>query len=1114
MDPGSRGLPAMRPPAAAEFAAALRAYVTTLTANFASLTSAQPEDQLKAPVGDLLVAAGKAAGRSVLSRTESRVDGVAGRPDLGVDADALPVGNLELKAPGNGARPDAFADKRSREQWERFKALPNLLYTDGREWALYRSGVLINAAVTLPFDPTRASAADVTESDSGQLLDLLAVFLRWEPVVPSTPRALAEMLAPLTRLLRDEVLADLREGGVMARLASEWRATLFPGINDATFADGYAQTFSYALLLARLEGASAPIDAESASKALDADHALLAQALRVLGQPGTHEAIGMPVDLLERVIGAVDASRLAKGSDPWLYFYEDFLAAYDPVQRKNRGVYYTPIEVVEAQARVAERLLTDRLGKRNGFGDEDVVVLDPAVGTGTYPIAVIEQTLERVEAHGGPGLVQEVATVLARNVNAFEILVGPYAVTHLRLSRILADAGAAIPVTGVNVFLTDTLATPAHPGFAKQATLFEERLAAEQERASHVKAPDTFVTVVLGNPPYHRDDSGYDSSGRKNGGMVRHGDSEGEIGLLRDFLDPLPKKVRADHGMNLYNDYVYFMRWGIWKTAEQHPDRASILTFITASSYLAGPAYGGLRQMLRKFYDEVWIVDLFGGGRGTLKDDNVFEGVLTPVAILVAVRVPDVTARDRIATPAVVRYRPVHGSRDDKLAALEGLAELDASTGWVVSSSGWQDPLIPPGIGSFAEWPKIDDLMPWTARGIQFSRTWGVSESRQVLTARWKQLVSAPPRERAGLVRESDGCRVDREYGSFLTTSKLKRLDSLTATDQPDGIERVAFRSFDRQWCLADRRLIERPRPPLWHTLSDHQVFTTFLPMTVTAGPAVVAHTAVPDLNATVGSNGGLVVPLYRDQAATIPNITAGLLELLESVYGTPVTAEDLLAYIFGLLGNGAYATRFARELEISPPSVPVTVSGDLFFRVAALGRALLWYACAGERFQPLDEKGRPVTHLPPGTAKNTKAVPNTAADYPDDYSYVEGTKTIRVGSGEFAPVDPAVWHFEVSGLRILESWLGYRMKKRAGRSSSDLDKIRPTAWTFSGEFVELLAVIERFVAATEEAAAILKEVVDGDLIEPARFPTPTEREREGPSDTDGPADQIRLALA
>ena len=386
----------------------------------------------------------------------------------------------------------------------------------------------MGSPVTLSSDPTRNGGAAVTSADAVALLGLLADFLGWGPVVPSTPRALAALLAPLTRVLRDEVLADVAEHGVTEALATEWRATLFPEADDATFADGYAQTFTYALLLARLEGAASPLNAETAAKELDADHALLAQALRVLGQDATKAAIGMPVGLLERVIGAVDPVKLSKTKDPWLYFYEDFLAAYDPVQRNNRGVYYTPIQVVGAQVRLAQHLLTDRLGKPTGFADADVVVLDPAAGTGTYPLAIVAAAVSNAEALGA-GIIAEITSQLADNLNAFELLVGPYAVTHLRLSRALTDAGATLPKAGVNVFLTDTLAAPGAEGLAaaRDSVPEEARGRTEAGVPSSIKSPETRVTVVIGNPPYDRDTTGTEKGIRRKGGIVRY---EGDTG--------------------------------------------------------------------------------------------------------------------------------------------------------------------------------------------------------------------------------------------------------------------------------------------------------------------------------------------------------------------------------------------------------------------------------------------------------------------------------------------------------------------------------------------------------------------------------------------------------
>ena len=114
---------------------------------------------------------------------------------------------------------------------------------------------------------------------------------------------------------------------------------------------------------------------------------------------------------LLRVIGVVPPATLGGTTDPWLHFYEDFLAKYDPKLRKKVGVYYTPVEVVRAQVRLVDDLLTHRLGQRFGFASRGVVTLDPAVGTGTYLLGVIEHALGRVEEgtgarrRGRPGVV-------------------------------------------------------------------------------------------------------------------------------------------------------------------------------------------------------------------------------------------------------------------------------------------------------------------------------------------------------------------------------------------------------------------------------------------------------------------------------------------------------------------------------------------------------------------------------------------------------------------------------------------------------------------------------------------------------------------------------------
>jgi hypothetical protein len=249
-------------------------------------------------------------------------------------------------------------------------------------------------------------------------------------------------------------------------------------------------------------------------------------------------------------------------------------------------------------------------------------------------------------------------------------------------------------------------------------------------------------------------------------------------------------------------------------------------------------------------------------------------------------------------------------------------------------------------------------------------------------------------------------------------------------------------------------------------------------------------------------------MPLWRDAAATKPNVTAGLLELLSSTHGHEVSAEDLVAYIVGLLGTSAYTERFNEELGTSPARVPLTRDPELFTEVVSLGRDLLWWETFGERYRPVNDSGRQVLRLPAGTAKNTVAVPNNTESYPEAFSYDEDTQTITVGDGAFAPVSRAMWDFDISGFKVLRSWLGYRMKTRSGRKSSELDNIRPERWTFSEEFVTVLSIAERLVSAETEGAGLLKRVVDSELLLSSDLPAPTDSERAAPTPSAHPAPQ------
>ena len=261
--------------------------------------------------------------RGKLSITnESATAEQQGRPDLAVGVAGLLQGYAELKAPGKGARPSKFSDKHDRAQWAKFRNLPNVLYTDGNEWGLYQEGSEEPVAfVAFEQDITVTGTKGVTTNQATSLATLLSRFFAWEPIVPTNPKDLAVGLARLCHYLREDVERAVGDpASNLSEVMREWRARLFPDADEKRFADAYAQTVAYALLLAHSRGLDAP-DLAKAVALLEPAHGLLGQALNVLTQEAALAEVRPAVDVLFRYVLAVDLSVLGKSpGEPWLYF--------------------------------------------------------------------------------------------------------------------------------------------------------------------------------------------------------------------------------------------------------------------------------------------------------------------------------------------------------------------------------------------------------------------------------------------------------------------------------------------------------------------------------------------------------------------------------------------------------------------------------------------------------------------------------------------------------------------------------------------------------------------------------------------------------------------------
>ncbi|MGC4854621.1 type ISP restriction/modification enzyme [Micromonospora sp. DT4] len=1044
------------------------------------------EAAIRGPIETLLGAAGRQLGVTAVFHDEVRDAERQVRPDYGVSVGGAITGYVEVKEPRKSIDPSALRGH-DRVQWERQRDLPNLLYTNGTEWRLYRDRELYDAPVR--FIGTLDSG-DVTAPPAFE--KLLIEFLRWKPDTITSVGALVRAIAPLTRLLRGEVLDQIaaerkairggaeREIQPFLGLAQDWRRMLFPQADDATFADGYAQAVTFALLLARSNSISVTgRSLHTIGEELRAEHSLMGRALQLLTDAVAAD-FKVTLDLLARVADAVDWPRVRRGRrDTYLHLYEHFLDEYDPELRKASGSYYTPVELVEQMVRLTENVLVSRLDKPRGFADPDVLTVDPAMGTGTYLQTVLERIAKVAEAHDGPGAVAGAVSLAAERMVGFELQMGPYAVAELRAADLLASHRASPPPGGLKLFVTNTLDDP----HASEVQLGSgmQLIARARRRANAVKA-NANVTVVIGNPPYAELANG-------EGGWVENGTTglDGKKGApapLEDWYVPGIERVKA----KLKNFYVYFWRWATWKVWESTRTAvdgdAGVICFVTTSGYLAGPAFTGMRRYLRRYASEGWIIDLTPEGQTPDIPTRIFPGVRQPLAIGIFVRTAEAT-RDK---PALIHHRTLTGRRADKLAALAEV-QLDDG-GWRDCRTDWEAPLTPAAAGSWDNYPALDDLMPWYSPGLFPTRTWVYAPSRDVLSRRWARLVGETDRERkAELFKEGRDATLVKVKPRLPgdDTHPNPKVPVMDEVEPTAALVRVGYRAFDRQWVLADPRVMDMPRRDLWSARIPGQVFAIEQHRkSIQSGPGLVFTSLIPDFDYFKGSEGGRTLPHLHPGGA--PNLAPGLLVALSERLDIEVAAADVLAYVAGITAHPAFTATFIDELTTPGVRVPITSDAVLWITAVEIGRQVLWLHTYGQAFSGSEQPGGSV-RLPVGDGRQPLSLA-AVTRVPETISYDPERHVIAIGDGEFGPVGPDVWDYAVGGRNVIKSWFNYRKKEPGGRRGSPLDDLHVDMWepAWTGEFVDLLTVLTRLVELEPAQAELLAAVMAGDILDRAQL--------------------------
>ena len=376
-----------------------------------------------------------------------------------------------------------------------------------------------------------------------------AFTLRHREVI-TTSRELSERLAELARAIRDRIgtaLAIETESGRFTKLMKAFQTTLVHDLDEGGFADMYAQTIAYGLLSARITD-PARRTADDLAAHMQTNpflKELMETFLHVGGRRGKAGGPGIDFDELgvSEVVELLDQANMEavvhdfgdrnRQEDPVIHFYEHFLAAYDKKQKVSRGVFYTPRPVVSYIVRSVDELLRTEFGLTDGLADTTtwgemadrheelkipegtppgqafVQILDPATGTGTFLVEVIDlihKTMVegwKVQGHGEQEIEafwnDYVPKHLLPRLHGYELLMAPYAIAHLKIGLKLHETGYRFESDErAQVYLTNALEPPGDGQFTLD---FMPALAHEAEAVNQIKRAQRF-TVVIGNPPY------------------------------------------------------------------------------------------------------------------------------------------------------------------------------------------------------------------------------------------------------------------------------------------------------------------------------------------------------------------------------------------------------------------------------------------------------------------------------------------------------------------------------------------------------------------------------------------------------------------------------------
>ncbi len=885
-----------------------------------------------------------------------------GAPDFIITRKSIPIGYIEAK--------DLGADLSSisyKEQFDRYKAsLPNLIITNYLDFELYINGERVSRTSLGTVNGDRITAS---ESQYSFYISLIRDFASWVGQTITSSRQLAEMMASKARLLAsiiDNALVSDEQNEANSSLKEQlgaFKNILIHDITHKEFADIYAQTIAYGMFAARLHDSTLhDFTRFEAANLIPKTNPFLRRLFQYIAGYDLDERIAWVVDALADIFRATDVVVLLQNfgsatqqNDPFIHFYETFLAEYDPALRKARGVWYTPEPVVDFIVRAVDDILKSEFSLPGGLANNSktkikiqsvnkktsdtrskltvverevqvhkVQILDPACGTGTF----LSQIIKRVYTnfHNQRGVWSSyVENDLIPRVNGFELLMASYAMAHLKLDLLLNETGFQ-PTRDqrFRVFLTNSL-EEYHPD---TGTLFASWLSDEANHANRIKR-DIPVMVVIGNPPYS-------VSSSNKGGWITNLVEVYKEGLTENNISPLS------------DDYIKFLRFSQYLMEK---NKQGIVAMITNNSFIDGLVHRHVRRSLMSSFDKLFILDLHGNAKKRevapdgSKDENVFD-IQQGVSINLFIR----TSVD-IEKPAEVYHQGIYGLREHKYK------ELNKSS---LQTVEWTQ--VAPVAPFYFFVPKNFSLMEDYNEGFALNEMFKV-QGAGVQSKRDKLFIEF---ERQGLEHRIERLLAGRfnimEMNTYniKDSSSYRLLDKIRRVKYSAGNIRVYnYRVFDDRFIYYDENLLGRPffnvmrhmmSSNLGLVICSQQSSFDFQHCFVTR--LLTDHNSI-SLQTKEFST---ILPLfsYSEVLGTWeaePNLDITLVQRLAHAAHTEyepvrvhqeyITPLDVLNYIYAILHSPMYREMFKEFLKIGFPRIPYPRDGQNFWDLVKLGEEL-----------------------------------------------------------------------------------------------------------------------------------------------------------------------------